>query len=292
MLSTRGAPATVTSDIGSPCITPTIASMPDATLVIATADAIVSASSSSSLEDKEEEQALEEEQAVRTAAAARAASSCAFAAFCAARSSAVERCPRLGDDGGENVGEGEDGVGGRNVSSQERVASQMPSAAARLSRSSSAATAAAASAGESSTFCRFGDDGGEHVGEGERGVGGSERSSPICIVFMCSTGSIIPESLGLCIHCCCDLPGSQRSDKSRMHSSSGSLAWPLLLIRSPRACFCTRSPLTAEKSPKYCSRLELCGVRSNTTGGFTLKARALDEQRPNLALAPRTRAAP
>ena len=55
--------------------------------------------------------------------------------------------------------------------------SHSPSAAARLSRSSSAASAAAASSVVSSLRCRLGDDGGEQVGDGERGVGGRLRSS-------------------------------------------------------------------------------------------------------------------
>lgn len=113
------------------------------------------------------------------------------AAACSATSSACLRC--LGDDGGENVGDGEDGVGGRLVSRHTRwVVSLRPSAAARVSRSSSAAesevwpapspfVACCASlllALRASSFrCRLGDDGGEQVGDGERGVGGSERSS-------------------------------------------------------------------------------------------------------------------
>lgn len=98
----------------------------------------------------------------------------------------------LGDEGGEKVGEGEVGVGGMTVSLQARcVASVSPSAAARHSRSSSAARAASACSGVSSGRWRFGDEGGENWGEGERGVSGRERSS----VFGCTTllSSVVDE---------------------------------------------------------------------------------------------------
>jgi hypothetical protein len=91
----------------------------------------------------------------------------------------------LGDDGGENVGDGDDGVGGSAVSRHtRRSTSCRPSAAARVSRSSSAAECSPLPfVASSSRFCawRFGDDGGEHVGDGERGVGGSERSTASCM---------------------------------------------------------------------------------------------------------------
>lgn len=104
--------------------------------------------------------------------------SASFSAACAAICSAARRC--FGELGGENVGEGDLGVGGRAVSFQTRcVTSLSPSAAARVSRSSSAAesTPAVPARAAASARCRFGEPGGEHVGEGERGVGGRLRSS-------------------------------------------------------------------------------------------------------------------
>lgn len=99
-------------------------------------------------------------------------------AACAAVISACRLC--FGEDGGENVGDGDEGVGGSAVSFHTRcVTSFSPSAAARTSRSSSAAESDAEAC--LSFLCRLGDSGGEHVGDGERGVGGKERSSPACI---------------------------------------------------------------------------------------------------------------
>ena len=102
------------------------------------------------------------------------------------RASSAWRWFVLGEDGGEKVGDGDEGVGGSAVSRHTRRSiSCRPSAAARVSKSSSAAESSpeAAAFCSSSRFCacRFGDDGGEHVGDGERGVGGSERSTASCI---------------------------------------------------------------------------------------------------------------
>ena len=77
-------------------------------------------------------------------------------------------------------------MGGSAVSRHTRRSiSCSPRAAARVSRSSSAAECSPADAlpASSSRFCAFllGDEGGEQVGEGERGVGGSERSTASCI---------------------------------------------------------------------------------------------------------------
>ena len=83
---------------------------------------------------------------------------------------------RLGEDGSENVGEGEGGVGGMTVSRHARcVASVSPSAAARDSRSSSVASAVSAPGG-GSAHSLLGDAVGENVGEGDRGVSGRLRS--------------------------------------------------------------------------------------------------------------------
>lgn len=105
--------------------------------------------------------------------------SASFSAAWAAVSSAARRC--LGELGGEKVGEGDDGVGGSAVSFHTRcVTSCSPSAAARVSRSSSnvdSELSADVPPFISLPFCRFGELGGEHVGEGDLGVGGRLRSS-------------------------------------------------------------------------------------------------------------------
>jgi len=111
--------------------------------------------------------------------------SASLAAACAAVSSAARRC--LGELGGEKVGDGDDGVGGSAVSFHTRcVTSLRPSAAARVSRSSSRVGSVPGAAPDfgSPPFCRLGELGGEHVGEGLRGVGGRLRSSagPACMV--------------------------------------------------------------------------------------------------------------
>ena len=110
-----------------------------------------------------------------------------FTAACSAVSSASSawRWLVLGEEGGEKVGEGDDGVGGSAVSRHTRRSiSCNPRAAARVSRSSSAAESSPeAFPASSSRFWawRLGDDGGEHVGDGERGVGGRLRSTTSCM---------------------------------------------------------------------------------------------------------------
>ena len=103
--------------------------------------------------------------------------SASLTAACAAVSSAARRC--FGELGGEKVGDGDEGVGGSAVSFHTRcVTSLRPSAAARVSRSSSrvGSEPGAPTAFASPLFCLFGEPGGEHVGEGLRGVGGRLRS--------------------------------------------------------------------------------------------------------------------
>ena len=90
----------------------------------------------------------------------------------------------LGDDGGETVGDGAEGVGGSAVSRHTRRSiSCRPSAAARVSRSSSTAEISPVLPSSSAVFWawRLGDDGGEQVGDGDRGVGGRLRSTASCI---------------------------------------------------------------------------------------------------------------